>query len=418
MNTANPNQRIDYLDAVRAFALLLGIVFHASMSFTPIFIGWAVMDVSTSPLIAPFLLVSHSFRMELFFLIAGYFSHLSLRRRGTAAFIQTRVLRVGLPFVLGWFILKPLIVASWIMGNESLRGEVHILNGLKAGAQSLMELPTGLFTGSHLWFLYYLILISSMVLGIRAVTSLVPRFQVWLARSSITAARHLVTGRFSWPVLSLLSASCIWFMDIWGVDTPDKSLIPHWPVSALYTGCFCVGWLLERHPTHLEEFTRITLLRTVICILAIAASIKLSSFQNDLGNPQIGIIRASFCFVYAMMMWALIALSIGLFRHFLSRPNSIVRYVADASYWLYLVHLPIVVWLQIAFAELEFPWIFKLTAICTLTVAISLLLYDLLVRSTFIGQLLNGRKRDRVLFDWRHLKGRDRPKEVLPLSNS
>ena len=30
-----PSARLDYLDATRAFALLLGIVFHASLSFTP-----------------------------------------------------------------------------------------------------------------------------------------------------------------------------------------------------------------------------------------------------------------------------------------------------------------------------------------------------------------------------------------------
>ena len=42
MNTS-PSTRLHYLDATRAFALLLGIVFHASLSFMPVFIGWAVM---------------------------------------------------------------------------------------------------------------------------------------------------------------------------------------------------------------------------------------------------------------------------------------------------------------------------------------------------------------------------------------
>ena len=72
MKTTNLNSRLNYLDAVRAFALLLGIVFHASLSFVPVFIGWAVMDISTSSSILGFILVSHSFRMELFFLIAGF----------------------------------------------------------------------------------------------------------------------------------------------------------------------------------------------------------------------------------------------------------------------------------------------------------------------------------------------------------
>jgi len=100
------------------------------------------------------------------------------------------------------------------------------------------------------------------------------------------------------------------------------------------------------------------------------------------------------------MMWSLVSISIGLFRKFFDRPNQIVRYVADSSYWLYLVHLPIVVWLQVAFAEVDAPWIVKLSAISALTVGISLILYDLFVRATWIGRVLNGRKRPRRLFGW------------------
>ena len=170
--------RLDYLDAVRAFALLLGIVFHASMSFMPIFIGWAVMDISTSPAVSQFILVSHSFRMELFFLMAGYFSHMTFHRKGTRTFIRSRLIQIAIPFVIGWFILKPLIIASWAMGAQSLSGDVNILNGLKTGFLSLNELPTGLFTGTHLWFLYYLFLITGIVLLTRAMIHLSPSFSV------------------------------------------------------------------------------------------------------------------------------------------------------------------------------------------------------------------------------------------------
>ena len=87
-----------------------------------------------------------------------------------------------------------------------------------------------------------------------------------------------------------------------------------------------------------------------------------------------------------MMMWSLVSLSIGVFRRVFDKPSQAVRYFADASYWLYLVHLPVVIWLQIAFAELPFHWSLKLIAISILTVGISLVLYDLFVRSTFIRQ--------------------------------
>src|SRR6478736_1931763 len=159
--------RLDYLDAARAFALLLGVVFHAGLSFTPYFTGWAVQDISTSPLVADFFLVSHSFRMELFFLLAGFFSCGLLRRQGMGAFLRSRTVRIGVPFFAGWFLLRPLVVSGWIMGAASLRGDYDFWAGIRGGFATLKQLPAGIFTGSHLWFLYYLMLVTALLLGLR-----------------------------------------------------------------------------------------------------------------------------------------------------------------------------------------------------------------------------------------------------------
>jgi hypothetical protein len=67
---------------------------------------------------------------------------------------------------------------------------------------------------------------------------------------------------------------------------------------------------------------------------------------------------------------------------------------------MYLIHLPVVVWLQVALAEVPLHWSLKLPFISTITIAVSLLTYDLFVRSTFIGWVLNGRRRDRVMVPW------------------
>ncbi len=391
------NKRIDYLDAVRAFALLLGIVFHASLSFTPIFIGWAVMDISTSKAVSIFLLVSHSFRMELFFLIAGFFSHMTLQRKGLASFTKSRLVRIAIPFFLGWIILRPLIVSAWVMGGESLRGDVYILNGLKIGFQNVWQSPHELFTGTHLWFLYYLLMITGIVLALRALFALSRELNSTLIKHSDHVLVRLVNSRFLWIILSMLTGICIWFMNDLGMDTPDKSLLPHWPVLIVYCGFFTFGWLLYRQQFLLDQFTRITKIRVTLCLISIATTVILTDYQFDEGHPNRTIMRAFFSFSYAMTMWLLVALCMGVFKRFLNRPNKIVRYIADASYWLYLIHLPIVLWLQIAVAELPFHWSFKLTAISLLTIVMSLIVYDLFVRSSLIGKILNGQTKPRVL---------------------
>jgi hypothetical protein len=135
--------RLHFIDATRAFALILGIVFHASLSFVPIFMGWAVQDVSTSSWVAAFATISHSFRMELFFLLAGFLGNLSLHRRGISKFARSRLIQLGVPFIAGWFVLRPFLVSAWIMGSASLRGDVDILTGLAGGFQSLATIPRG-----------------------------------------------------------------------------------------------------------------------------------------------------------------------------------------------------------------------------------------------------------------------------------
>ncbi|MBK1880535.1 acyltransferase family protein [Pelagicoccus mobilis] len=398
MTATTLTNRLDYLDAVRAFALLLGIVFHAALSFVPIYIGWAVMDVSTSPLVLIFILVSHSFRMELFFLIAGFFSHMTFHKRGSGSFLKSRFVRIAIPFVIGWFILRPLIVSGWAMGAESLRGDVNILNGLIIGFGSLSELPSGILVGTHLWFLYYLLLITSLFLLVRSTMRFSDRFRKAIQKTGDSLVHWLSTSRFAFVALAIPTAIALNFMSQWGMDTPDLSLTPHIPATLIYGGFFAFGWVLHRTPALIGNFSRLTIGRFVIFILSAAATIILSDYQADTGNPYYGFIKAAFCLSYSFMMWTLVALCIGLFKRFLDRPNKAVRYIADASYWLYLIHLPIVVWLQVAFAELEFHWSIKLGCISALTIGISLLMYDLLVRSTFIGKTLNGRKKKRVLF--------------------
>ena len=395
--TSQINSRLDYLDATRAFALILGIIFHASLSFMPIFIGWAVMDISTSSVVSIFMMIIHSFRLELFFLIAGFFSHMKLHSEGVQPFVKSRIVRIAIPFIIGWLLLRPLIVSAWIMGAESMRGEANILNAFKSGFASLADLPKDLLIGTHLWFLYYLLLVSASVLLVRYLVGLHKPTQHKFTQLADSMTRWISSSRLAILVFAAPTAGCLWFMNHWGVDTPDKSLTPHVAVLLVYGGFFAFGWLLHRQAPLMAQFARLTWDKFLLCLLAIIATLLLSSFEMKLAHPHYPLLKIGFSVSYAIMMWSLVSLTIGLFKRLFDCPSKTVRYVADASYWLYLIHLPIVIWLQIAFAELALHWSIKLAAICVLTIFISIVLYDLFIRATFIGALLNGKRKPRLL---------------------
>jgi hypothetical protein len=336
--------------------------------------------------------------MELFFLIAGFFAHMTFHGKGGRAFLQSRLVRIGIPFVAGWFLLRPLLVSAWIIGGESMRGEADIPAALRSGFATLGDLPKDLFVGTHLWFLYYLLLVTAGILALRWLVGLHIPTRLRLGQLADAVTEWISTSRFAIVAAAVPTAGCLWFMGHWGMDTPDKSLVPDVPVTLIYGGFFLFGWLLHRQRALIERFARLSWGRIALSLLAIIVSARLAGFEMSAGHPQYLIFRAVFAFSYAIMMWTLVALSIGLFKRFFDRPSRVVRYVADSSYWLYLIHLPIVIGLQIAVAELPGHWSMKLAAVSFVTVLSSVLLYDLLVRATFIGAILNGKRKPRALF--------------------
>ena len=83
---------------------------------------------------------------------------------------------------------------------------------------------------------------------------------------------------------------------------------------------------------------------------------------------------------------------IGFFRFFFAGQSRVVRFVSDSSYWLYLAHQPLIIALQIMLSDWDIPIIIKFPFICAITATILLVTYRYMVRYSFIGTILNGKK--------------------------
>ncbi len=221
-------ERLHALDAVRGSALLLGIAFHATLSFLP---GphqmWMVQDIHRSDALAAAFFSLHVFRMTTFFLIAGFFAHLTFHRRGAKPFIKDRLKRIGLPLVVGWPILFGSIVAVSLWAAALANGGV-----LPKTAPQGPPAPPLAFPLTHLWFLYVLLLFYAATLGGRwLVTKLDARGRIAGLADKATAV--LITHPLG-PIalaaplavaFALNGPWLLWF----GIPTPDNSLIPNLP---------------------------------------------------------------------------------------------------------------------------------------------------------------------------------------------
>src|SRR5689334_1362610 len=155
-------ERLHALDAVRGYALLLGIVLHATMSFLPApFRIWIIQDVNPSITLGILFFVIHVFRMTTFFLIAGFFAHMSFHRRGALGFIKDRLQRIALPLLVGWPILFAAMSANVFWAADFPNGGP--IPGQRVWPPVLPNFPL-----THLWFLYVLLEFYAAALVLRA----------------------------------------------------------------------------------------------------------------------------------------------------------------------------------------------------------------------------------------------------------
>ena len=93
-----------------------------------------------------------------------------------------------------------------------------------------------------------------------------------------------------------------------------------------------------------------------------------------------------------LFAWTMCFGFMGLFRRYLSGESPVIRYLADSAYWLYIAHHPLVALIQSLIRPWDLPPMLKWMILSTLLIGVLLLTYHYLVRGTWIGWLLNGRR--------------------------
>ncbi|GAB3623496.1 acyltransferase family protein [Mariniluteicoccus endophyticus] len=372
--TAAPRQRIHGLDALRGAALLLGIVLHGLLAYVPSF-PWLVTDTRTSPVAGVLSMWIHLFRMPLFLFLAGFFARMSVGRRGTASFVKDRLKRIGLPFV----VFAPLMLIALIaVGALTYAGQ-----GVPPP-----EPPPGvplwllILSPGHLWFLWTLLQLYAVVLVARA---LVGRY-AWAERSGV-----LLGDLLTRPGGVLVPAATYWA----GLELSHKiiggpvTLLPELPSSIAFLGAFLTGWFCWGRE---EALPRLMRSWPVHLLLALATTSLLVVRGGAEFNMESTVTPWWMRLVVAVAVWAWCYGFLGMFAQLFAAESFAARYVADASYWMYIVHLPLVVLAQFLLLGSPLPWLLKSLVVivgCTLVLLGS---YHLLVRSTWLGKWLNGRK--------------------------
>ncbi|MEJ6790261.1 acyltransferase family protein [Brevundimonas sp. BR2-1] len=381
--------RLHGLDALRAAALLLGVVLHASMSYFPVTI-WIVPDTDNSPAAAVLFFAIHLFRMTSFFLIAGLFAHMMLGRRGTFGFIKDRMIRIAGPLAAFWTPVLAAIIAGLIWMAAIRNGGTIPTDGPPPPPLTVATFPL-----THLWFLYVLLILYAGMLILRAPFAMLDRNGAW--GRFVDRVTGVLIGPWTPVVLAAPLALAFWLAPNWtpffGIPTPDTGLVPNPVALTAFGTAFGLGFLLDRRRDLLNRIERLWPLFTVVALgVGAAALVMAGGPVPDLAPVTAPNLKAPLAAVMALAIFASTFAVLSLALRFASGYSAARRYLADASYWIYIVHLPLVIVGQILVVNQTWPWFVKLGVVIGGTTAVSLLTYELLVRHTFVGRWLNGRR--------------------------
>ena len=487
----NLSRRWHDLDALRGFAMLLGIGLHASMSF----LGgvWSVNDIRAgSDFFWWVVLGIHGFRMQLFFLLSGFFTSMLCVRQGLRSLVWHRFKRILLPLFICFVTIIPLM--NWLsqeaaqsefekiektddlwtpifngdaegiktaisMGAEiniigddaytplhlaSLLGNYEIIEILlKAGAEpnslnAKDETPLilAVFSGSaksaevlidfgakdiresgqswedlfwwnwagndaqnsendkdikswlnqfhHLWFLWFL---CWMVAGF-CFTSIIFQSITALFSKTFDYKRCLIWLLIPASFLMQLKMGNEGNENSFGPDTftgffPPAHLLIYYGIFFAF-GAVTFGIKTKEGQPLIDRLGKEWTVILPIIVLGILPAALGATFKGESWFTA-----AALQTVYA---WGMSIGLIGLFRKLFAEEKRGLRYLSDASYWMYVTHLPLVIAIQWFLRDWEIFSFIKFLLTCIIVSPILLTSYHFFVRYTTIGKLLNGKR--------------------------
>jgi glucan biosynthesis protein C len=373
-------ERLHYLDNLRALAMIGGIFFHAMLAYSPALNKfWLTADRQQSVVIDIVGWFPHLFRMPLFFVIAGFFVAYLVSKRGMRGMIFNRAKRVLLPFIIFLPLCLWAIVASLMSAIATVEHKSPLMQMIVQSMATPGTPPP--FSTMHLWFLYNLMLFC--------VLTWVLSYINWSGLYNLFSAAKPLQFMLLFPLLLVPGLLLVESP----FPAPDKILPQLWAFG-FFGLFFTLGYWMFRTQDFIDRFQPYCISLFVVSLMLFAIYYaftpkELTFPPTPLEFPQNIILKL--CEAYISVWMTLVCLIAG--KRYLNSHNRIMRFFSDSSYWIYIIHLPLLFAVQYQLMDKEWSLLAKYGASVGITLLISAVSYMLLVRWTPIGWMLNGRKR-------------------------
>ncbi|MGE4430096.1 MAG: acyltransferase family protein [Sphingobium sp.] len=365
--------REHHWDFLRAVLMLLGVPYHVFLSYRA---GqtWIVTSGEGGAAYAWLAEIIHLFRMPVFFIVAGYFAALLLSRRDPGVWFKGRLMRLGIPFVTCLLLLNPLM---------NFACELSVFpNPRDAWASFLHNSATsGGYWVRHLWFLIVLLYFC-------ALAACAVRFFPALKQARLPQSADQWLARHALPVLlavavivGLWEAVAIELFYMGGLATNFPQQILRLDETIQFAPWFLIGLVLQRTPALLDRLYRLSAPVAAIAVLAAAGSL--------VGMGRLGPMEGRF--IASIAAVSIAQLAIAACKNFADRPHPLVDRMVEASFTIYLFHMPVIIGLVLAGKYVALPVDAKVLLVLLLSLAISWGAWEVIRRSRLLLFLFDGR---------------------------
>ncbi len=370
-----PKTNFAGLDALRASAALGVVLLHSCVPYLshPMpGLAWPVRD-TTSPIVDVGFWSIELFIMPLFLLLAGFLAWRTIQRRGPVTLVKSRARRLLAPLLFGIVVILPLDLYSWVLGwvAEGLVPPVK-LRSLKFDG----GVDRDLWGLSHLWFLQYLFLYVVMVALAAS------------ARTRFAVLRRVRPGPLAVTLFVLVTGSATLYLRpevVWGFQHSFLPVPSKWVYSGLF---FVFGAMLAAHDGQfLWLKTNVSRLIAPTIMLSTTA-VVLGRWHLAQGDQQLADMTLAALTCSSALLVSITLLGIAVKR--IDRVPRLVSYLAAGSFWVYIVHHPI-----LGLVHLDLKWmlpgispIAKTLVAFIVTSGVCLLTYEGFARRTALGRWL------------------------------
>ncbi|GAA2720435.1 acyltransferase family protein [Cellulomonas aerilata] len=315
--------RLHSLDGLRGTLMVIGVPYHAAVVFSGD--TW-VAPGEQSPVLMVLWGLVHLWRMPAFFVVAGFFAVLVLRRRDPGTWFRGRARRLGVPLLFGLLLLNPL---------QALLVARH-RSGDWGTAVDRWTTGVGSWTGIyHLWFLIVLLLYCAGAAVLLSSPWRAPAARV--AAAGLTWAQATV-GR-TVAVLGAAGVVVVLGLAIWrasGIGGLLGGVVTSEVV--LYVPAFVIGAALALRPQDLRRASAgwpvLALVGGVCLVVHVAESMQ--TWQSPAGAALVAAADTTGGLAVALLI-------LGGAARVADRRSRLVDWVVDASLPIYLVHYVLVV---------------------------------------------------------------------------